>query len=156
MKKIKIFKIGLIISVIVFIISIISIKDISHKQSENFKNTNLATKNLYEAYIEQGMDPIKASIKSQDQAQAENQGDWWTSENTKSFFINILRIDSIIIVLLVIPLGIDFVRKIKNRKKNNNTTNNKYENLERLQRLKDNGTINEEEFKTEKDKILKQ
>ena len=155
MKKIKIFKIGLIISVIILIISIISVKDIAHKQDRNLQNTNLATKNLYKAYIEEGIDPIEASIKSQDQAQAENQGDWWTSENTKSFFTTIIIIDSFIIVLLVIPVGIDLVRKIKNKKKNKNTTNNKYEDLERLQKLKENGTINEEEFEIEKKKILR-
>ena len=37
-----------------------------------------------------------------------------------------------------------------------NSNNSKYEDLERLQKLKDNGTISEEEFKTEKEKIMKQ
>lgn len=37
-----------------------------------------------------------------------------------------------------------------------NNKSNKYEDLERLQRLKDNGTISEEEFEKEKQKILNQ
>lgn len=40
--------------------------------------------------------------------------------------------------------------------RDNNISNNKYEDLERLQKLKDKGTISEEEFKTEKEKLMKQ
>ena len=45
---------------------------------------------------------------------------------------------------------------VKKEMQTYNNNNNKYEDLERLQRLKDNGTISEEEFKIEKEKILKQ
>ena len=43
---------------------------------------------------------------------------------------------------------------IKVSNANSNSNNNKYEDLERLQKLKDNGTITEEEFQKEKGKLL--
>lgn len=47
------------------------------------------------------------------------------------------------------------VWSLSNTKTEVQNTSNKYEDLERLQKLKENGTISEEEFETEKQKILK-
>lgn len=44
---------------------------------------------------------------------------------------------------------------LSNTKTEVQNTSNKYEDLERLQKLKENGTISKEEFETEKQKILK-
>ena len=153
MKNNKISIKGLVVAIIIFVIAIIAVKDIAHKQDQNLRNTNLAVQNLYEAYIQEGMDSISASIKAQDQAQSENQGNWWVNEKTKSIFQSIISVSGILVIVFAIPVGISLVKKIKTREKSI-VNSNKYDDLEKLQKLKESGAISEEEFNIEKNKIL--
>ena len=153
MKNNKISIKGLVVAIIIFVIAIIAVKDIAHKQDQNLRNTNLAVQNLYEAYIQEGMDSISASIKAQDQAQSENQGNWWVNEKTKSIFQSIISVSGILVIVFAIPVGISLVKKITTREKSI-VNSNKYDDLEKLQKLKESGAISEEEFNIEKNKIL--
>lgn len=144
---------GLVVAIIIFVIAIIAVKDIARKQDQNLRYKNMAAQNLYEAYIQEGMDSISASIKAQDQAQSENQGNWWVNEKTKSIFQSIISVSGILVIVFAIPVGISLVKKIKTREKSI-VNSNKYDDLEKLQKLKESGAISEEEFNIEKNKIL--
>ena len=55
-------------------------KAIASKNDKDLSNTNTAVSNLYEAYTQDGMDSISASVKAQDQAQTENKGGLWSNQ----------------------------------------------------------------------------
>ncbi len=54
-----------------------------------------------------------------------------------------------LIIVCILPT------EVKENKKENENINNKYENLERLQKLKESGAITDVEFEIEKQKLLR-
>ena len=55
-------------------------KSIASKNDKDLSNTNTAAGNLYQAYTEKGMNSVQASVKSQDEAQAENKGGLFSNQ----------------------------------------------------------------------------
>lgn len=62
-------------------------KTIASKNDENLSNTNAAAGNLYQAYTEKGMNSVQASVKSQDEAQAENKGGLFSNQHGMNMMI---------------------------------------------------------------------
>lgn len=106
----------LIVTIICLILSLLAVNDISKKISKNIENANTATRNLFNAYIEDGMDRTEAAIKAQDIAQQENMGDWWSNDNTKEVFIWLVRINIVITIILVIIVGPEMLRILKEKR----------------------------------------